>query len=193
MTQTAEKGGGRRTWLLLLLIFVVLPLAVIGAFLGFGLAPRELGEPFVCERSFDGIGTGRLEVQPAEAGGRYFEEQFFTFRGEGDEEFREVLTLRPPTPRGDLSCEANMLATEDDSLLFWAEEALAISEDAGLTWQLWAVCDDPRPEFGCREAEYIQSIDFAGVDELAVSVFAPEGNYAVVSADGGRTWELRAD
>gem|GEM_PF-3502426 len=152
--------------------------------------PTSRGDVDVCDVATPAGGTLQLQIQPLTVGGVYHEAHQFLYRASNADAWQTLIDMTLPTPRPAVTCEDNLRILSPQTWAVWNGKAVSLSIDSGQTWQIWEICDAPRPEFGCVAAEYIQSVTLDDAGRILVEITAPEGDYRVVTENGGESWAM---
>lgn len=185
-----EQSPSRPRWLgwLIFSFIVIFPIVGLGILALIGFQQTPVGEPSHCVATLLDDVQIRLDIEPFEAANRYFERHTFS-RIEADGTLTEILSNARPNPIS-VDCDTNILQPTADHIVVWNGMAVGWSSDNAQTWDIWEVCDAPRPSFGCVDREYISDVTVSGANMITIRVFAPEGNYQLSTVSGGVSWDF---
>lgn len=139
----------------LLLLFSVPALLTIGAmFIVIWMGRIPGGTETVCERQLDQTNTVRLTVYAYQAGLSRFETQTISVNG------NELASDTVQWPAG-IDCKSNIIELSDTSYLLYTEKTIILSDNAGESWQLYNVCDEPRPTSGRCDADPLSLLNIS--------------------------------
>lgn len=117
------------------------------------------GDTVACERVIDDTLAFRIESYQFSAGLTRYEEQRFFASTDGGAAYEQIFSARVQNPSG-VSCDENIQALDDETYLLWHRKTVALSPDAGASWRVQGVCDDPRPDGRCDT----DALDFVTVE-----------------------------
>lgn len=189
-TNDTAQAPERRNDRLIIFVLITGPLILMIVSLLVAFFPTSRGNVDVCDVATSTGGTLRLQIQPLTVGGIYHEAHQFLYRASDADDWQTLIEMTLPTPRPAVTCEDNLLVLGPETWVVWNGKAVSLSIDSGETWQMWEICDAPRPEFGCIAAEHIQSVTLDEVGRIVVDITAPEGDYRVLTENGGESWAM---
>ncbi len=163
-----------------------------------------------CERTLNENIATRINIYDYQAGLVQFETQTFLVRENGGE-LRELFADTIPAPKP-TTCETNIIELDTSIFLLQSQKTIAWSNDAGQSWQIQNVCDDPRPTNSRCDAETLNFADVLinadGTGQLTVqeSIVDEFGEpqrdvdddpivanqWTIITTDAGQTWSLQS-
>lgn len=117
------------------------------------------GEDSYCETNISASIHLRIDLYAYTAGLVNFESQTFSVSEDG-ENWNELFSDTIPVP-DPIECDTAYQLLDEQNIVLQNQKSLAWSSDAGMTWHVHRVCDDPRPTGGRCDAE---SLIYAEVD-----------------------------
>ena len=112
-----------------------------------------------CETSISSTIHLRIDMYDYRAGLVEFETQTFSVSDDG-ENWNELFSDTIPVP-GSLACDSAYELLDENNIILQNRKSIAWSPDAGLSWNVHAVCDDPHLAQGRCDAE---ALNFTEVD-----------------------------
>lgn len=191
MTDAKKKS---RRWLVFGIFSFIVAFPILGLFLLAAIAfqTTPAGEVTDCTVTNDsGTITVALTIEPIEVSGRYFETHTFAQISDSDESDVIFANTRPSPD--ETTCEQNIIFMDSEAVVVWNGAAVAWSENAGDSWRIWEMCDEPRPSFGCVDRERIERVTVESATSGQIDVYAPEGSYSIVTGDAGENWQLKTE
>lgn len=189
MTQHTDDKSNPNGRIVLFFIATV-PIIVMLLIVYFSFRATNAGRVLTCTSNLTTGGTMTLRVEPLDVSGVYHESHQFTYKVSPDSDESEVIfNMALPNPSMVMNCADN-IGSEGRVAWVWNDKGLAVTDDAGQSWQEWEVCDDPRPRFACSQYEHLESVLFLDNGSGQASIYAPEGSYILSTSDGGDTWTM---
>ncbi|MAU09207.1 MAG: hypothetical protein CL607_05250 [Anaerolineaceae bacterium] len=189
MTQHSEDNSNPNGRIVLFFIATV-PVIVMLLIVYFAFRANNAGRVLTCTSNVSSGGTVTLRVEPLDVSGVYHESHQFTYKSSPESDESEVIfDMALPNPTMVMNCADN-IGSAGRVVWVWNDKGLAVTDDAGESWQEWEVCDDPRPRFACSQYEHLESVLFLENGSGQAAVYAPEGGYILNTSDGGDTWTM---
>jgi hypothetical protein len=209
MQEAQPQGFFNRGIVGLLMLFIIPALLTVGAmFLVIAMGRIPGGTERSCERVLNDSYSIRLNIYAYQSGLSLFETQ--TIAVSHHRVWQDLASDTVQWPRG-IDCEKNIVELSANVFLLYNEKTLALSDNAGESWQVYNVCDEPRPGSGRCDPEPLNLLDMS---------FAPDGSgrftvresitdeygqplyenglpriasqWTITTNDAGRTWMLES-
>lgn len=193
----------------LLILFTIPALLTVGAmFVVIWMGRIPGGNETICEQNLNDSLTARLTIYAYQAGLSLFETQTIAVNQNGT--WQELASDTVQWPQG-ISCENNIIELGTGVFLLYNEKSLALSDNNGETWQVYNVCDEPRPVSGRCDADPLAlhniNIDESGAGQFTVRQSITDeygqplyenglprlaGEWTITTSDAGRNWRLQS-
>lgn len=192
------EGAGRSSkvqkTLIFSLIFIVPGIATL---LGYIYVSFLAGPPVTARRSCESFLTEknaiRLQVNEFRSGLDFYEDQIFWVTRDAGDTWEELSKATVFEPAQQINCENQIELLSAETALVWHLKGLAITHDNGNTWSIHGLCDGPLPPGIttriCRNAT-IHTVEFDDVSQGRIVFMLDASEYSLITADGGRSWQV---